>query len=304
MVISIDLVYLELTRRCNMQCPHCMRGPAQNIDLSEEDIDTFFDKFRNIVIQRLTLGGGEPTLKPDLIVYVIDKIINEKIMVGKLEMITNGQIFNEKVADAFNRFDEYNKQIFRDNNTNYISERVIIGFSDDKFHKDIPIETIKSYKEHCKWIRFYKMHLQDNMVKKTGLANFGYDYNYELFKLLYEIKDNIIFIGGNYLYLNAKGLVAIDGEASYDDVDKINYGHISNFSLLNFLIDNCKSYNSSNIVENDVVKTLISLKNILYDMGINEETIYKTTGLIVNRNNNVPVYQKILKNHNIVKSNY
>ena len=34
-------VMLEITRRCQLKCAHCMRGDAQNLDMSEEIIDAF-----------------------------------------------------------------------------------------------------------------------------------------------------------------------------------------------------------------------------------------------------------------------
>jgi len=33
MKIEIEDLVIETTRRCNMACPHCLRGPAQNADM-------------------------------------------------------------------------------------------------------------------------------------------------------------------------------------------------------------------------------------------------------------------------------
>ena len=41
--ISIDSLVLEITRRCNMSCEHCMRGEAQNIDMDLSIIDKIFE---------------------------------------------------------------------------------------------------------------------------------------------------------------------------------------------------------------------------------------------------------------------
>ena len=70
--------YLEITRKCNLHCAHCMRGPAQNIEISKEDVDLFFEKLDGVIVENLTIGGGEPTLNPDMIVYIIDKLISER----------------------------------------------------------------------------------------------------------------------------------------------------------------------------------------------------------------------------------
>ena len=34
---------LELTRRCNKKCAHCLRGQSQDITMSKEIIDKLFD---------------------------------------------------------------------------------------------------------------------------------------------------------------------------------------------------------------------------------------------------------------------
>ena len=34
---------IEITRRCNLQCDHCLRGNAESIDLDITTIDTLFN---------------------------------------------------------------------------------------------------------------------------------------------------------------------------------------------------------------------------------------------------------------------
>ena len=36
--ISVNSLVIEVTRRCNMRCNHCIRGDAQNCDISIESI--------------------------------------------------------------------------------------------------------------------------------------------------------------------------------------------------------------------------------------------------------------------------
>ena len=53
-------VVIEVTRRCNMNCAHCLRGDAQNLDISIDVIDRFFDAFANGAdISTITFTGGE-----------------------------------------------------------------------------------------------------------------------------------------------------------------------------------------------------------------------------------------------------
>lgn len=34
MEIYVNYLAIEVTRRCNMKCEHCLRGDAQNLDIS------------------------------------------------------------------------------------------------------------------------------------------------------------------------------------------------------------------------------------------------------------------------------
>ena len=42
--LSYKELAIEVTRRCNMQCSHCMRGHAENHTISKEVVDRLFDE--------------------------------------------------------------------------------------------------------------------------------------------------------------------------------------------------------------------------------------------------------------------
>ena len=44
-IYSANNVFIEVTRRCNMCCAHCLRGDAESIDIQEKYIDAFLDSF-------------------------------------------------------------------------------------------------------------------------------------------------------------------------------------------------------------------------------------------------------------------
>lgn len=43
-------VVIEITRRCNMCCAHCLRGDAEAVDIQERYIDAFLDSFADVVV--------------------------------------------------------------------------------------------------------------------------------------------------------------------------------------------------------------------------------------------------------------
>lgn len=55
---------LELTRRCNMQCTHCLRGDAEALDMPR---NIMWAALRNLEYYSLGLGGGESILNTKIL---------------------------------------------------------------------------------------------------------------------------------------------------------------------------------------------------------------------------------------------
>ena len=54
---------LELTRKCNLNCRHCMRGESQNLTMDDEVIERIFKDINGVY--SLQFGGGETSLVVD-----------------------------------------------------------------------------------------------------------------------------------------------------------------------------------------------------------------------------------------------
>ena len=80
--LSVDNIMFEITRRCNMSCEHCLRGDAQAMDISTEVIDAVLSKID--YIQQIAFTGGEPSLKPEIMQYILQKCKEEKILVKRM----------------------------------------------------------------------------------------------------------------------------------------------------------------------------------------------------------------------------
>lgn len=105
--IVFSRIVFEITRRCNMNCIHCAKGCSQNISITKEIIDKTLDTIQKNKIYAIDLFGGEPTLEPELIEYVIDGVIKRNIVLAGFEMTTNGTIIDKRISDAFNKMGEY-----------------------------------------------------------------------------------------------------------------------------------------------------------------------------------------------------
>lgn len=83
---------IEVTRKCNLNCDHCLRGCSQNMDIKKEYIDELFNQLNKAGINYLdlTLTGGEPSLNIPIINYIIEKLENSNISLSIFYIATNG----------------------------------------------------------------------------------------------------------------------------------------------------------------------------------------------------------------------
>lgn len=123
---------LELTRRCNSRCEHCMRGDAQAKDLSDDSIDSYFSKVTDIFT--LTLTGGEVSLVPKKIIKITDAIKEHGTRVTHVGILTNGLYIRQPFIDAIKALKE-------------VIGSFAIEFSCDPFHRKVDAANIALVKE-------------------------------------------------------------------------------------------------------------------------------------------------------------
>ena len=75
--------------------------PYRGTVIAPEVIDALFDRYRHIEL--LLLTGGEPMLHPEIITYIVDKIMGSRIYVEQIQVITNGTIASEEAVTALNK---------------------------------------------------------------------------------------------------------------------------------------------------------------------------------------------------------
>ncbi len=97
-----------ITSRCNLKCKHCCVDADCEYDekeLSTEQWKSIVDKIVGLEIDSVTISGGEPLMRSDLI--EIAKYTNQKLNV-KLQLMTNGTLITEEnVDDLVNVFDSF-----------------------------------------------------------------------------------------------------------------------------------------------------------------------------------------------------
>lgn len=120
---------IELTRRCNMRCKHCVRGEAQNITITKEIIDRIFENVQDCL--SLYVSGGEPLLEPDILLYLLNRARSWGRL-ASLEITTNGSILDERIVYALEELCK--EPIHPDFNEKNITKSVRLTISNDEFH--------------------------------------------------------------------------------------------------------------------------------------------------------------------------
>ena len=152
------IMSLEITRKCNMECPHCMRGKAQNQVLSKKVIDRFLDEIGTV--QHLLLTGGEPFLEPEVIEYLVDEIIKRRARILTFSCVTNGSICSEEIINSFNRLSDYISKEFGEFYTKKGLRNIgRISVSNDDYHEKNDLN---------KTIDFYRSRSNNHIVVIKG----------------------------------------------------------------------------------------------------------------------------------------
>lgn len=133
--VVFNQLTIEVTRRCNMACGHCLRGDAENVDLTGLDIDSILDQAE--AVGRLIITGGEPTLNMGAIQHIANGIARRGIPLMRAQIITNALIYEERLVAIAKRLSEIIRltQIHGYGNTEREPWRVSIGVSLDRYHK-------------------------------------------------------------------------------------------------------------------------------------------------------------------------
>lgn len=107
---KINSLVIEVTRRCNMECAHCLRGDFETFyKFSMDDFSILPRIFEGIEsVDSIVIGGGEPTLNSDAIEKIVDYVIENNLDVKGLYIVTNGLVYSQKMVDAMRRLYCYN----------------------------------------------------------------------------------------------------------------------------------------------------------------------------------------------------
>lgn len=204
--IGVRSLILEVTRRCNMCCDHCLRGDAQDLDMQKETVDALLEQVGSI--GEVTFSGGEPSLNVPLIRYFFKKARELRVMPYSFYVVTNGKTNQMDLATAL-------LEVYPE-----MEEPEVCGvsLSVDQFHEDLggfPIVKglafYSNQKEHVgawdeKWI------LRKGRAYENGLGKIN---TTKEFSVEDDGQDGIIV---EELYVSADGCIYPDCNLSYEEM--------------------------------------------------------------------------------------
>lgn len=226
---------IEITRKCNLKCEHCMRGESQDSSITKEIIDKIFKNVEDC--QSVAFLGGEPLLEIELIEYLVTKIIknwNTEV----IQLTTNGTLKDKRIIEIFNTFckskqyrqafiiisaDEFHNKNESDKTYNYF-----LNLAKNTNIELIKKEDISQLKLEGRAIEYIKNNPKSKYLKPGTIIK-SLPKKHRI-----KVIDNKTFCS---MLITTNGDLSFNEEISFNDIDKISIGNIKE-KKINELIKN------------------------------------------------------------------
>lgn len=200
-------IMLEVTRRCNLACEHCLRGKQQKKDMEERLFYRLPEKIGSI-----SITGGEPTLYPNLFEYMK----RGGVWPENLWIKSNGKCFKRPFALEFIDYVGYMSY----------QEPGMTSFtlSADQYHhtnKDIRFQYEDLFEQYGVTDYFHVDNTMIHSVIAEGNAKDWGDRKLETEEL--EVEDDYVT---SDIYIGYNGNVSIGCNRSFVNADKAKIGNI------------------------------------------------------------------------------
>jgi len=227
MYLHIDRLIVEVTRKCNITCDHCLRGDAEKINMKVKYVDALFSQINSI--DNITFTGGEPQLVPGIIEKIRYSAMIHDIEINNFYCVTNGLVNSKKFVEVMQSW------------WNFCTDNDIsmVEISTDTFHQhqgylddDLRLFNLDFVNKKSKMDRSNKWIINEGRAAEYGIgfrANTADSFYKE------EYKDTLQIMDGT-LYLNCYGQLINGCDWSYESQRNrkdIQIGNIldPNFSL-------------------------------------------------------------------------
>lgn len=229
--MTINDLALEITRKCNLKCEHCLRGNAQNKTMTEDIMHNLFQHVDHIGM--LTIAGGEPSLAIDTLKKLHQHLVWYDVTVDNIFLVTNGKRVSKQLLEIYARL------------YNYCSDKDISGFaiSNDYYHQTARgfhrpvydyIDKLYDTDEYLPEEKIYE-HTSKNksmrLLARGRAKDWGDDNKPYLDCLKLDDLDNPTKITGE-MYVCYDGTVVGDMNMCYLDMKKYARGNVNDWTKL------------------------------------------------------------------------
>lgn len=218
--VILDNLVLCITRRCNLECAHCVRGNTQDVDMHIELMDKILRGVKSI--SSVTFTGGEPTLNIGIIRVFMLLAKKYNIDLGSFYVVTNGTKESKELIHLL--IDLYALC--------YEKESCNLVVSRDQFHRyegtigDLPLyEALRFYDAEAKaedlkdeWI------VNNGRAAENGLG--GQDREPSEPEIEMEYCESGTLCIREITYIGATGNVLTCCDQSYNDEEDLCIGNI------------------------------------------------------------------------------
>lgn len=259
MQIKFKNLMLEVTRKCNMQCAHCMRGEEQDVSMSSDCIEKIFSQTR--YIKHLTITGGEPSLVPDLIMWITYYAKKYGVEIYDFFCATNAKKYSEEFVKHLNGLYEICKHKIG----------CCLTISTDQFHDNADPRAWAEYKK----LKYYvpineKWHLDKGDIISEGRAKTFHLGRHEMIypDYLYDYKLDCFNLSiGDRVYINAEGFLLLNADMSYENQEEHYIDNVFSKPLDEILMSSAYKIPSKYFIED---------KKCFYGLHFNSEegTVY------------------------------
>lgn len=232
---------IEITRKCNYKCVHCLRGDAQNLTITPEIIDTVFSQCYQI--DKIVILGGETLLELDMLQYLVESIEKYNLQTKELSMVTNGSILDPRLIEILSAFTD--GDLFRQVSVIISSDHyhdILQAEKADKFYNSLDynrgqiiITTTKDIdkptaNEQLAYVGKAKKYIDENMEQlyNSGTKIIYYPENFIRSHQICIKTNNVVEC---QLLLCANGQIGLQADADYITLDQLAFGNVLQFSL-------------------------------------------------------------------------
>lgn len=230
---------IEVTRRCNMGCAHCLRGEAENLNMPDEYLERFFEHVEGVGC--ITFTGGEPTLNLWTIEHTLDICKKRNIPVDSFYIVTNGKVVTREFLYLAIDWTLYCMESYPDTVSEGLSG---ITISRDMFHDKINqknidmLKTLAVYRDGDKDVDWTQAYMYE-LGRARKLAESEEHVAFKSRRLDgVEVSRNYV---DSYIALTCTGHILPDCDYEYGEEDDIAIGKATSDAEMNEYIKYMKS---------------------------------------------------------------